>query len=116
MRFSPSFLAVEFLRNGLTPQQAADKVINRIAQYYPYNAAAIIVADVEGNYGAACQIFTSFPISIYNPELDEVKIEVTKCRQLNEEPSTTPGTGSHVIANKILLICLILMVLKKFRI
>ncbi|KAL7015909.1 hypothetical protein ACKWTF_016728 [Chironomus riparius] len=113
MRFSPSFLAIEFLRNGLTPQQAADRVINRIAQYYPNNAAAIVVADMEGNYGAACQIFSSFPISIYYPGLDEVKVEVTKCRQLNEEILTTPGTASHVTVNIILFVCLISIILKK---
>ena len=113
MRFSPSFLAVEFLRNGLTPQQAADSVINRIAQYYPNNAAAVVVADKEGNYGAACQIFSSFPISIYYPELEEVKVEVTKCRQLNEEIFTTPGTGNNMAVNKFMLICLIFMILNK---
>ena len=113
MRFSPSFLAVEFLRNGLTPQQAADSVINRIAQYYPENSAAVVVADMDGNYGAACQIFSSFPISIYYPELDKVMVEVTKCRQLNEE-ITTPGAGGLMIVNKILMFGLIFMVFVKF--
>lgn len=113
MRFSPSFLAVEFLRNGLTPQQAADSVISRIAQYYPNNATAIVVTDMDGNYGAACQIFSSFPISIYYPELDEVKIEVTKCRQMNEDVPTTPGAASHVVVSKILLMCLVLIIFKK---
>ncbi|XP_070508993.1 N(4)-(Beta-N-acetylglucosaminyl)-L-asparaginase-like [Chironomus tepperi] len=113
MRFSPTFLAVELLRNGQTPQQAADRVINRIAQYYPNNSAAIVVTDMDGNYGAACQIFSSFPISIYYPELDEVKVEVTRCRRADEEVPTIPGAGSRVIVDKVLLICLIFVIFNK---
>ncbi|XP_037049375.1 N(4)-(Beta-N-acetylglucosaminyl)-L-asparaginase-like [Bradysia coprophila] len=87
MRFSASFLGVEFLRNGYTPQQAADMVIARIGKYYPENSAAIVVVDVDGNYGSACQIFSSFPVSIYYSELDEVKVETTRCRQIGDEPN-----------------------------
>lgn len=67
LRFLPSFLAVELLRNGATPQEAAERVIDRIQEFYPKNIAAIVVVDKNGNYGAACQIFSSFPISIYYP-------------------------------------------------
>lgn len=104
MRFSPSFLAVEYLRNGFTPQQAANMVIERIAKFYPENSAAIVVADYEGNYGASCQIFTSFPISIYYPELKEVREEVTKCRQINDEINTTDNVGKLQSLKKVFIL------------
>lgn len=100
MRFSPSFLAIEFLRNGYTPQQAADMVIDRINNYYPANSAAIVVVDMEGNYGSACQIFSSVPISIYHSELDEVRVEVTKCRQIGDR---VPGSGSSLKVSQMLI-------------
>lgn len=102
MRFGASFLAVEFLRNGFTPQQAADMVIDKINKYYPENRAAVVVVDMEGNYGASCQVYIEFPISIYYSELNEVKVEMTRCRR----DDTTPGRGSIVTVNRILLIAI----------
>lgn len=87
-RFSPSFLAVEFLRNGFTPQEAAEKVIDRIQKYYPSNSAAVVVVDKNANYGAACQIFSHFPISIYYPGLNETKVETAECRKFVEQSTT----------------------------
>ena len=93
MRFSASFLAVEFLRNGFSPQEAAERVIDRIQEYYPNNMAAVVVVDKNGNYGAACMIFSSFPISIYYPGLEEVKVETTTCRQVGDERTTVKNRG-----------------------
>lgn len=93
MRFSASFLAVEFLRNGFSPQEAAERVIDRIQEYYPNNMAAVVVVDKNGNYGAACQIFSSFPISIYYPGLEEVKVETISCRQIGDERTTEKNGG-----------------------
>lgn len=110
MRFSASFLGVEYLRNGYTPQQAADMVIERINKYYPTRAAAIVVVDMEGNYGSACQIFSSFPVSIYYPGLNEVKVEMIRCRQIGDE---APGSGRVLTVNKILLIIIVIVINKK---
>ncbi|KAL5291201.1 AGA.2 family protein [Megaselia abdita] len=55
MRHLPTFLAVEFLRNGLSPKEAADKVRRRILDRYQYkNWFALIVVDKDGNYAAVC--------------------------------------------------------------
>lgn len=108
MRFSASFLGVEFLRNGYTPQQSADMVIDRISKYYPTRAAAIVVVDMEGNYGSACQIFSSFPVSIYYPDLDEVKVEMTHCRQIGDE---APGSGSVLTVNKIFFVGIAIVII-----
>lgn len=101
MRFSASFLGVEFLRNGYTPQQAADMVIDRIGKYYPENSAAVVVVDVDGNYGSACQIFSSFPVSFYYSDLDEVKVETTRCRQIGDDVT---GSGQYWAVSTTMLV------------
>lgn len=79
MRFLPSFLAVEYLRNGATPDVAGEKTLMRIAQHYPRFVGAVIVVDKKGNYGAACHGLDSFPFSVYNPQTKIVKIEKRDC-------------------------------------
>lgn len=79
MRFLPSFLAVEFLRNGLKPDVAGEKALMRIAQHYPLFVGAIVVVDKDGNYGAACHGIDSFPFSVYNPQSKKVKLEKRDC-------------------------------------
>lgn len=79
MRFLPSFLAVEFLRNGAMPDVAGEKALMRIAQHYPTFVGAIVVVDKDGNYGAACHGLDSFPFSVYNLESKQVKIEKRDC-------------------------------------
>lgn len=115
MRFSSSFLAVELLRNGLSPQESAENVIDRIQEYYPRSIAAILVVDKNGNYGAACQIFDDFPISIFYPGLNETKIETIECRQFNEGSTTTERTttagNDKLKITSILTISFIVMVL-----
>ncbi|KAG5669588.1 hypothetical protein PVAND_017475 [Polypedilum vanderplanki] len=103
MRFSASFLAVELMRNGKTPQEAAELVIARIGEFYPESSAAIVVLDKDGNYGFACQIFSYFSISIYHPELDKVKIEETKCRQIGDPITTTTSAAFRIHFNSIIL-------------
>jgi N4-(beta-N-acetylglucosaminyl)-L-asparaginase len=79
MRFLPSFLAVEFLRNGIKPDLAAEKALMRIAQHYPRFVGAIVVVDKDGNYGAACHGIDSFPFSVYNLLSKKVRIEKRDC-------------------------------------
>lgn len=79
MRFLPSFLAVEFLRNGASPDLAGEKALMRIAQHYPLFVGGIVVIDKNGNYGAACHGIDSFPFSVYSPQTGTVKIEKRDC-------------------------------------
>ncbi|XP_013105413.2 N(4)-(Beta-N-acetylglucosaminyl)-L-asparaginase [Stomoxys calcitrans] len=64
MRFLPSFLAVESLRNGLTPQEAAAKSMIRIAKFYSSFSGGLVVADKEGNFAAACVGLENFPYTV----------------------------------------------------
>lgn len=79
MRFLPSFLAVEFLRNGATPDVAGEKALIRIAQHYPLFVGAVVVVDKFGNYGAACHGLDNFPFSVYNPQTNQAKIIKRDC-------------------------------------
>ncbi|XP_070495386.1 N(4)-(Beta-N-acetylglucosaminyl)-L-asparaginase-like [Chironomus tepperi] len=79
MRFLPSMLAVEFMRNGMSPDEAGRKAMERISRHYPKFVGGIVVIDKNGNYGAACHGIDYFPFSIYHPKLDGVKVEKREC-------------------------------------
>ena len=49
-----SYQAVESMRLGKSPQEAADDALQRIAKYYPAFSGAIIVANISGDYGRLC--------------------------------------------------------------
>ncbi|XP_037941395.1 putative N(4)-(beta-N-acetylglucosaminyl)-L-asparaginase GD10667 [Teleopsis dalmanni] len=66
MRFLPALIAVEGLRMGRSPAEAAQNAINRIVRYYPEFSGALVVTDRYGNYSAACMGMEKFPFSIAN--------------------------------------------------
>ncbi|CAI4233209.1 unnamed protein product [Auanema sp. JU1783] len=76
MRFLPSYQAVEFMRNGHSPRYAAKKSLDRILEYYPTFQGAIVVASMNGKYGAACANLPRFDYCI--------------------------GKASHVVVNSVL--------------
>ena len=51
MRFLPSYQAVEYMRNGLSPTEAAQESLRRIIKYYGSFHGAIIVVNKTGQYG-----------------------------------------------------------------
>ncbi|KAH7349265.1 asparaginase [Plectosphaerella cucumerina] len=53
MRFLPCYQAVESLRNGMTPAEAAVDAVVRMVRKYPTVASGIVVVDKDGNHGAA---------------------------------------------------------------
>ncbi|XP_075229322.1 N(4)-(Beta-N-acetylglucosaminyl)-L-asparaginase-like [Lycorma delicatula] len=79
MRFLPSFLAVEEMRRGASPTEAAETAIKRIAQYYPKFFGAVIAANVSGEYGAACNGMKEFPYSVVSPKLKHVTVKKIPC-------------------------------------
>lgn len=80
MRFLPSLLAVEFLRDGLSPQDAGQKSLERIAKYYPNFFGGIIVVNKDGDFGAACHGMDSFPFSVIASKTSyEVAVKIVDC-------------------------------------
>ncbi|XP_072762786.1 N(4)-(Beta-N-acetylglucosaminyl)-L-asparaginase-like [Anoplolepis gracilipes] len=70
MRFLPSFLAVEEMRRGATPDAAAKTAINRIVQHYPTFFGAVIALNNRGEFGAACNgMKNKFPFYVANPTM-----------------------------------------------
>ena len=55
MRFSPSAMAVEMMREGDNPQVAANKVILKISDKYPWFRGSIVALSKNGDFGAACK-------------------------------------------------------------
>ncbi|CAH1106282.1 unnamed protein product [Psylliodes chrysocephalus] len=80
MRFLPSFLAVEKLRDGISAQKAATMVMSRISQKYPKFFGGLVVVDKKGNVGAACNGMEKFPYTLANAQYPEGIIKyVTSC-------------------------------------
>ncbi|PNS18682.1 hypothetical protein CAC42_5221 [Sphaceloma murrayae] len=58
MRFLPCYQAVENLRQGMTPQAAAEDAVKRMLRKYPDTSSGIVVTDNKGNHGAAASGWT----------------------------------------------------------
>lgn len=81
MRFLPCYQAVESLRRGLTPQQAAEDAVRRILARYPDAKTGIVVVDSRGEHAAAASGW-EFSYSYRGGGME--RTEVVKVRPLNE--------------------------------
>ena len=86
MRFLPSFLAVELMRQGQSPAEATREAIGRIQRYQPKFFGAIIAASVDGAFGAACSKGPNgelkiFGYSVVDPRTGggKVRVEEVEC-------------------------------------
>lgn len=78
MRFLPSFFAVESLRQGKTPKEAAYLAIERIRKYNSNFFGAIIVLNQNGEFGAACNGMEMFPFIVASKKIN-VTVQTVKC-------------------------------------
>lgn len=53
MRFLPCYQAIENLRQGMSPQDAAEDVVARMLRKYPNMSSGIVVANTKGEHGGA---------------------------------------------------------------
>lgn len=53
MRFLPCYQAVESMRRGMTPQEAADDAVMRMIRKYPEASSGLVVVNKEGQHGGA---------------------------------------------------------------
>lgn len=79
MRFLPSFLAVEQMRSGVTPEAAAQEAISRIAKKYPSFFGGVIAVNKDGVIGAACNGMEKFPFSVMNDTIDAPIVNYVNC-------------------------------------
>lgn len=79
MRFLPSYQAVESMRSGMTPTQAAEDAIRRIIPYFPTFSGALVTTNIKGEYGAACYGMANFQYTIRNPSVANSTILTIAC-------------------------------------
>ena len=58
------------MRQGASPQAAADDAVRRIVKYYPSYVGALFAIDRESDHGGACHGWT-FQYSILNSSLSK---------------------------------------------
>lgn len=58
MRFLPCYQALENLRQGMTPTEAAEDAVRRMVRKYPAVSSGLVVVDTEGNHGGAASGWT----------------------------------------------------------
>lgn len=58
MRFLPCYQAVENLRRGMTPTEAAEDVVRRMLKKYPAIQSGIVVTNRKGEHGGAASGWT----------------------------------------------------------
>ncbi|XP_030387033.1 putative N(4)-(beta-N-acetylglucosaminyl)-L-asparaginase GA14866 [Scaptodrosophila lebanonensis] len=81
MRFLPSFLAVESMRAGKPPTEAAALAIRRVVKYHKDFSGAVIAVNRLGQYAAACYGMAEFPFVVSNPSVTDkaTRVETVKC-------------------------------------
>lgn len=66
----------------MTPHNAGEAALRRIVPHYPDFVGAVIVAKINGDYGAACHGMVDFPYSVYTALAGNV-VERVKCFSVN---------------------------------
>ncbi|CAH0629054.1 unnamed protein product [Chrysodeixis includens] len=79
LRFLPSFAAVEAMRRGAGPENAARIAIRKIANYYPDFMGAVIALAKSGQHGAACHGLKTFPYVVQDDTRKTCQIIVVNC-------------------------------------
>lgn len=73
MRFLPCYQAVENLRQGMTPTEAAEDAVARMVRKYPDVSSGLVVVDTEGNHGGAASGWT-FTYAFRGGSMNETKV------------------------------------------
>ncbi|KAH8327221.1 hypothetical protein KR074_007509, partial [Drosophila pseudoananassae] len=86
MRHLPAFLAVEAMRAGRSPAQAAANVIQRVLKYNTEFNGAVIVVNRWGTYAAACAGLDEFHFVVSGGKgfLSMARLERIKCQERND--------------------------------
>jgi len=74
LRFLPSYQAVESMRQGHPPAEAARIALSRITTHYPEFEGGLVALSKDGIVGAACHGLKSgsFPFTVATPDFNDV--------------------------------------------
>jgi len=84
MRFSPCYQAVENMRLGMNPRQAALNALQRIVSKYDYFVGALITISPDGDFSAACHNIDDFPY-VVTTDTQPTQTMRMKCSTTKEE-------------------------------
>lgn len=73
MRFLPCYQAVESLRKGMAPREAAEDAVRRMVRRYPGVRSGVVVVDREGEHGGAGSGWT-FTYAYRGGDMDAVEV------------------------------------------
>ena len=92
MRYSPAFLGVELMRNGLSPLEAAEAAVARIVKKNKGFSGAVVCVSNKGQHAAASQGFRNFSYSVQSGGRTEADVEVIVVK-----PMTAPTTEQRIL-------------------
>ncbi len=73
MRFCPSFLVVELMRQGLSPQEACEEALRRMLQRKVEVNAALIALNKKGEFGGAKIGTWNLEYAVWNKHVNELR-------------------------------------------
>lgn len=89
MRFLPCYQALENLRQGMTPKQAAADAVRRMVRKYPAVSSGIVVVNNKGEHGGAGSGWT-FTYSFRGGNMNETQVvtvpPISTCDKLQTQP------------------------------
>ncbi|KAJ9440079.1 putative isoaspartyl peptidase/L-asparaginase 3 [Diplonema papillatum] len=74
LRFSPSYQAVEYMRQGLAPTEACRRALARVAAKYPSFSGAMVCLSRNGSHGGAKHNFDPFAYSLRTEDMRETHV------------------------------------------
>lgn len=91
LAFLPCFTVVELMRQGLSPQEAAEEAMGRMARRRPGYVGAVVAASTDGRHGAAACGWT-FAYSVVSPGTGgKVRVVQVPPLQLGDGPGQPGG-------------------------
>ncbi|KAG9256737.1 aspartylglucosaminidase [Emericellopsis atlantica] len=75
MRFLPCYQALESMRRGMSPAEAAEDAVRRMVSKYPKVSSGLVVVDNKGNHAGAASGWTgTFTYSFRGGDMGETKV------------------------------------------
>ncbi|KAK0609416.1 asparaginase [Immersiella caudata] len=92
MRFLPCYQAVENLRLGMSPQEAAEDVVERMLRKHPRISSGIVVVNSKGEHGGAGSGWT-FTYAVRGSGMNETQVITVPPVELDREELLGRATG-----------------------
>ncbi|KAK0649794.1 asparaginase [Cercophora newfieldiana] len=95
MRFLPCYQAVENLRQGMSPQEAAQDVVKRMLRKYPRMSSGIVVVNSKGEHGGAGSGWT-FTYAVRGSGMNATQVITVPPVEADREELSGRATASNL--------------------